>query len=685
MSSIPHDDPEFAHSSRGPHSPQSFTWRALIVGLLVGILINLCNTYYGLQTGAGAQLPTVSALLGYLVINIFTKFNFAPLSKAENVLIVSAATATGCMPSTAGFTEVIPALEYILGPEEGGPVKLGWMNMFTWSLGLGFFGILFASLLRDRLIFPKVWPWPGATASANVINALHDRKKDDSESTVAWDSWLQRETESFHDAAGNGEEDGNVNDGTVLPRNISLILISAAWSALFLSQTVLMYFVPITKEFPLFGRQAATKWLWTFSLSPGFFGSGMIMGPEIVLHMLTGAIVAWGILSPYAKGKGWAPGDVSDWETGSRGWLIWISLTCLMADTLVKMVWIYFKATREKYGYLLSRGWEKTRLALGGRLGYMAVQNDNTETFDEHDGLTDGTEHLDILRGVPDGRESPSCSGYILATIFLFSIPGCIFATQSVFGDKMPWYYTFLSILLAFPIAMTGIRGLAESDFNAGSGLAAQLVLATVTPRSNPNSVIINILSGAIAKGGAIQSGDLAFDLKIGQLVGAPPDVQVYGQIAGSIFGAVISCFTYRLFTAQFPVPGKFIQIPNSFLQVSTAKMVLNKGLPTSAGGFSLGFGIFFVIATIVKMRFQHRWWQVFIPGGVPFAIGIFTTPVFTLSRVLGGLFVWVYLRRAPSKRLMLVVVASGMLLGESLGSVGELLLSAVKVSPLNL
>lgn len=160
------------------HASRNFTWRALIVGLLVGILINLCNTYYGLQTGAGAQLPTVSALLGYLVIGGFAKLKFAPLSKSENVLIVSAATATGCMPATAGFTEVIPALEYILGPKDGGPFQLGWMDMVTWSLGLSFFGILFAALLRDRLISPTIWPWPGATASANVINALHSREKD---------------------------------------------------------------------------------------------------------------------------------------------------------------------------------------------------------------------------------------------------------------------------------------------------------------------------------------------------------------------------------------------------------------------------------------------------------------------------------------------------------------------------
>jgi hypothetical protein len=42
-----------------------------------------------------------------LPIRTLAKFNFAPLSKAENVLAVGTTTATGCMRTTAGYTEVI--------------------------------------------------------------------------------------------------------------------------------------------------------------------------------------------------------------------------------------------------------------------------------------------------------------------------------------------------------------------------------------------------------------------------------------------------------------------------------------------------------------------------------------------------------------------------------------------------
>ena len=158
---------------------RNFTLRAVVVGMLVGIIVNLSNTYYGLVAGASEQMPTVSVLFGYLAFALFTKFGFAPLTKAETVLLMSTATATGCMTVTAGFAEFIPGIEYVLGPRDGGPMHLTWGEMFMWALGLCFFGIVFAALLRKPLVSGPGLPWPGATATATVIKALHasDSKK----------------------------------------------------------------------------------------------------------------------------------------------------------------------------------------------------------------------------------------------------------------------------------------------------------------------------------------------------------------------------------------------------------------------------------------------------------------------------------------------------------------------------
>jgi uncharacterized oligopeptide transporter (OPT) family protein len=92
----------------------------------------------------------------------------------------------------------------------------------------------------------------------------------------------------------------------------------------------------------------------------------------------------------------------------------------------------------------------------------------------------------------------------------------------------------------------------------------SQLVFATLISRSHPNVIIMNVLSAGIAEAGSSQAGDIAFDFKIGHLVGAEPQAQLHGQIIGSIFGAFISCSIYRLYASQYPIPGPLFQIPSS-------------------------------------------------------------------------------------------------------------------------
>jgi hypothetical protein len=52
---------------------RSFTLRAIISGLLIGALVNLSNTYYGLRAGAASQMSMVSGLLGFVGFKLFSK------------------------------------------------------------------------------------------------------------------------------------------------------------------------------------------------------------------------------------------------------------------------------------------------------------------------------------------------------------------------------------------------------------------------------------------------------------------------------------------------------------------------------------------------------------------------------------------------------------------------------------
>ena len=45
----------------------------------------------------------------------------------------------------------------------------------------------------------------------------------------------------------------------------------------------------------------------------------------------------WAVLAPLAKTNEWAPGKVGDMSTGARGWILWIALAIMTADSLVSL------------------------------------------------------------------------------------------------------------------------------------------------------------------------------------------------------------------------------------------------------------------------------------------------------------------------------------------------------------
>jgi uncharacterized oligopeptide transporter (OPT) family protein len=126
-----------------------------------------------------------------------------------------------------------------------------------------------------------------------------------------------------------------------------------------------------------------------------------------------------------------------------------------------------------------------------------------------------------------------------------------------------------------------------------------------------------------MAVAGANQSGDLAYDLKVGSIIGARPEAQIHGQVIGSLFGALISCGIYRLYASQYPIPGPLFRVPSAYLVLSTARLLLGRGLPEGVWPFVVAAAVLSILFTVVKMRYETQWWQKLIPSGVSFAIGM--------------------------------------------------------------
>ena len=92
------------------------------------------------------------SLLGFAVFKAFAKHLSYPFSMVENVLVQTVAVAVGTMPLAAGLVGIIPALEKLLLPREGGPLELSLGMLIIWSIGVAFFGVVFAAPLRRQVI-----------------------------------------------------------------------------------------------------------------------------------------------------------------------------------------------------------------------------------------------------------------------------------------------------------------------------------------------------------------------------------------------------------------------------------------------------------------------------------------------------------------------------------------------------
>ncbi|KAK4948909.1 OPT superfamily [Elasticomyces elasticus] len=756
-------EPSPAFLAARSEQPQ-FTIRALLVGLLIGVLIAFSNTYFGLQTGWISGMAMPSALIGFAyfkALNTITgrlRESDSSLggwmggwgegfSEVENVLVQTVAGSVGTMPLGCGFVGVIPALEFLLKPEETpgstsedpdivaalsvaqetGGLRLPLSKLILWALGLCFFGVMFAVPLRKEVIVREKLKFPSGTATALMIGVLHGGEKTGKEGEMEEHAKRDgagtrrrrsrrgdnEEAEALMggaspppgDARGSQDEDERGDGGAEhdtkkdWKKQIRVLTYAFAVSGIY---TLLSYFIPQVHALPLLGPYLAQTYLWTLNPSPAYVGQGIIMGPATTIHMFLGAVLGWAVLSPLAKSQGWASGDVGDWNTGSKGWIVWVSLAIMLADAIISLGWLILRPAiwySRVYGPVLLRGVREKGLARfcssmirgKGSRGYSPVDlNDDPSSTTNSGGgaLTKTGSHLLDPEEEYDAPASHLIGWKTTSLGLLASLAFCIFAVQYSFKGMISISLTTLALLLALVLSIMGVRALGETDLNPVSGISklTQLIFALVTPAGSKNAVVINLLAGGISEAGALQAGDLLQDLKTGHLLGASPKAQFWGQLIGSAVGAVVSACVYKLYTRVYTIPGGLFQVPTGYVWIFTARLVTGQGLPPRVPVFAAAAAGLWAVLTAVRIYGTALkrsgggwgWWVDFVPGGIAVAVGMYNTPSFTLARTVGGVGAWGWVRwngriGNGGGETGMIVLASGLILGEGLVSIVNL------------
>ncbi len=358
-------------------------------------------------------------------------------------------------------------------------------------------------IIREKLKFPSGF------GAAVLIGVLHGRKRQLGSGKIPADfaSLAGEETPAPAPTPALPPADATAPDGDdpaaeheVRRReewrsNLRLLLACFLVSGLL---TLATYFFPAIRNVPVFGSTAAATWLWTFNPSLAYIGQGVIMGTATTMHMLLGAIIGWAVLSPMAKYRGWAPGPIEDWETGSKGWIVWISIAIMLADGIVSLSHIaarsaiqYWPEIHGALGRRLSSGFGGTFFRKNDTDGYTAVRDseDNGDASsvpasplsdfarpvtgledDEQDGVPDATP---AERDAPPNQQIGSKTvsiGLVLSILF------CIVSIRVTFGPLVPLYATVVAIAMALVLSIMGVRALGEVGLPSRSRLSSRFL-----------------------------------------------------------------------------------------------------------------------------------------------------------------------------------------------------------------
>ena len=242
--------PAFQPYVPASQSPAEFTLKAVIIGVLFGLLFGASTVYLGLRAGL-----TVSASIPIAVLAISVLKRLGGSTILENNIVQTIGSAGESIASGVVFT--LPALLFLLPLR---PRLLRTTCQITLcAFAGGVLGVLMMVPLRRALIVKEhgALPYPEGTACADVLVA--------------------------------GEQGGNMAKAVFMGLGVG-----AAWKGLSwivqLTRTAIGYTMARGSFFP-----NATL---NVDISPEYMGVGYVIGPRIAGVMFAGGVLSWLVLLP---------------------------------------------------------------------------------------------------------------------------------------------------------------------------------------------------------------------------------------------------------------------------------------------------------------------------------------------------------------------------------------------------
>ncbi len=587
--------------------PPQLTLRAVGLAIVLAMILAAANTYLGLFAGMTIASAIPAAVVSMAVLRLLGGGGIL-----ENNIVQTGASAGSSIASGVIFT--IPAL-----------VILGfWQDFrYSWVLAIaglgGLLGVLFSVPLRRALIVDQKLAFPEGQAAAEVLKA--------------------------------GE---NPSQGI---RILGVGALGGAFAKLAAGSGLRL--IPDTAASAGF----AGKYLAFFgtNLSPALLSVGYIVGLNVGIVVLAGAMLSWNIAIPY-----------------------------YVANVLPHQAELTQAAAGLDPEDLAGFIWSKQIRYLG--VGAMLVGGIWALVSLRHSLLSGVRSGLAAARASAAGQtiahtEQDLPMKSVLLGILLFTLPLWALYQAIVGSLAVSLPMTIIMIITGFLFCSVSayMAGLVGSSNNPVSGITiatilfSAVVLLVLMGKDSEAGPVAAIMIGAVVCCAACIAGDNLQDLKCGYIVGATPWRQQVMLGIGAASSALVMAPVLNLLAQAYGigVPSEAhpnpLLAPQATLMASVSKGLFGGQLPWDmiAVGALIGVGII-VLDEILKARGSS-----FRTPVLAVAVGIYLplelmTPIF-----LGGLLAWVAERRLRRQGLEAAEIerrhrkgllfAAGMITGEAL------------------
>lgn len=552
-------------------TPQ-LTFRAVVLAIVLAVVLSAANAYLGLFAGLTVATAIPAAVVSMGVLRLLGGGTIL-----ENNIVQTGASAGSSIAAGVIFT--IPAL-----------VLMGYWPDFKywWVLGIaglgGLLGVLFSVPLRRSMIVEDPLPFPEGKAAAEVLKA--------------------------------GENPGP---------GLKILAISAVIGAFVkLSAASGLRLIPDSwAQAAYFANNKVIGYIGT-NLSPALLGVGYIVGLNVGIVVLSGAILSWHIAIPLYNAffLGSDPAlaqSIASASAADAAFAIWSAKVRYLGvgAMLVGGVWTLFSLRKS--------------LLAGIKSGFAAARKGG------------GVSMIETERDLP--------MKWMLVALVLFVLP-LLGLYQAIVGQ---WHVsvpmTLIMIVAGFLfVSVSGyLAGLVGSSNNPVSGITIATILfasvvlllllgpdgsATTGSGGAPLGAVAAIMIGAVVCCAAAVGGDNLQDLKTGYLVGATPWKQQLMLAIGAFSCALIMAPVLNLLAEAYGIGSRTLPAPQANLMASVAKGLFGGQLPWTMIGIGAVVGAL-VIALDNWLKSRGSRFRVPVLAA---AIGIYLPLELMVPIFLGGL-----------------------------------------------